>query len=151
MATDHYIARPSVDLITGRITVGNHIEYDTESGVGNLATVSTGVAQSNGIFTINESGIYAVLFSMRCRCNNGFIGCGLYDDNTGLLIPDVAGIQLRNFTDDDRTTGDTTEMATAQSIFEFTAGDLIRIEFDLVSSPVTVYSDGTVFEMLRVA
>lgn len=151
MATDHFVARLSADTTApASLSAGNHLEFDLGAGVGNLATVSTGTGQDNGILTINSNGVYLVRFSLRCTTSVGIAITTLVDHPANTQLNDEASVILQNYADDNPTTA-STQCATVQSIFQFAALDQIKLNILAEIRLTTVYADGTVFELMRLA
>ena len=148
MSIDHYVARLSASQ-NANFAVNDHIEFDTEAGVGGLASVSTGAGQANGIFTINETGIYVLsIFVFASAVNGSFT---IVPRTAGDVdITDATGQILRVYSDDNVGT-DATEAAGHQTIFQFTAGDTLKFALETSINITLFIENGTAFSLLKLA
>ena len=120
-----YTARLSAAQLTN-MAADNHIEFDIDDASSTIATVSTGVGQANGLFTIQKTARYIIDYSVRMRLDEvqAYLELRTHPGTSPLL--DIAGRNLVVQNSDDSPTDDC-ECPNNSSIFDLTAGDVIKV------------------------
>jgi hypothetical protein len=144
----YYVARMSVDQTF--FNVGEHVEFNIEAGNAGLATVSTGAGQAQGLITINQTGTYWLSMGMYA-----FSGSVLFyevelQDDLNVPVADVCGVTARIYSAD-RFGTDRTESSFWGGVYNFTAGDIVKLRCIAESADPTVGRVGTTFSLLKLA
>lgn len=148
MALNSYVARLSSSQVAN-IAVDNHIEFDIDDGGSSIVTLSAGFGQAQGLFTVQRTGLYLINYSVRMGITNDVAKLELRDHPGTSQLLDIAGFPLTTFISDDATTNEC-ETTNNSSIFSLTVGQIIKIAWAVVGSPVNLTQQFTAFSILEV-
>lgn len=132
LALSYLYARLSANQTTN-LAVSNHVEFDTKKSAGGDISLSVGVGQLNGIFTLAQDKLYEVEYGVSMEVNEGIFTIDLYDNAGGTPITDVSGITAPQLYGVDNSASDQTEFGTAKTLID-TTGAPLDLEFRITAN-----------------
>jgi hypothetical protein len=115
---------------TTRISVGNHVEFDSiihkGAATANAISVSTGVDQANGIITVGGTRRYLMIWNAYTTTNEGY-EIAQWTDTLGAIIAEETGLDtpLALKRRDTGSNNDNNMNIVGQSIIDTSGGDIV--------------------------
>lgn len=127
----------------------NHIEWNIDDGGTSIVTLSAGVGQAQGLFTVQQTGRYVIDYSVRMGINEGQAYFELRQHPGTSALLDINGNPLETQLSDNAGTNDC-ECTNNSSVFDLTSGDVIKVAWILIANAIEVSEEYTAFTMMRI-